>query len=78
MRACGNATVRAYGNATVEACGNATVRACGDATVEACESSYVTSYDVIECKISDHAIWRIRKTNTIRYSDPGMQFERVD
>ena len=78
VRACGNATVRAYGNATVEACGNATVRACGDATVEACESSYVTSYDVIECKISDHAIWRIRKTNTIRYSDPGMQFERVD
>ena len=78
LLACGNATVRAYGNATVEACGNATVRACGDATVEACESSYVTSYDVIECKISDHAIWRIRKTNTIRYSDPGMQFERVD
>ena len=86
LLACGNATVRAYGNATVEACGNATVRACGNATVraygnatvEACGSSYVTSYDVIECKISDHAIWRIRKTNTIRYSDPGMQFERVD
>ena len=78
VRAYGNATVRAYDNATVIANGNATVRAYDNATVEACGRAYVTSCDMIECKISDSAIWRIQETNTIRYSDPEMKFERVD
>ena len=78
VEACDNATVRAYDNATVRACDNATVRAYDNATVRAYDSSYVTSYDMFECKISDRAILRIRKTNTILYSDPEMKFKRVD
>ena len=86
VRAYGSATVEAYDSATVEASGSATVRAydsatveaSGSATVEASGNSYVTSYDMFECKISDRAILRIKKTNTILYSDPEMKFKRVD
>ena len=75
--ASGNATVRASGNATVEAYGNATVRAYGNATVEAYDNAYVTSWDIFECKLSDAAIWRIRKENIIRYADNNMKFEKI-
>ena len=78
VRASGSATVRAYCSATVEAYDSATVEASGSATVEASGNSYVTSYDMFECKISDRAILRIKKTNTILYSDPEMKFKRVD
>ena len=78
VRAYGSATVEAYDSATVEAYDSATVRAYGSATVEAYGNSYVTSYDMFECKISDRAILRIKKTNTILYSDPEMKFKRVD
>ena len=78
VRASGSATVEAYGSATVRAYDSATVRAYDSATVEAYDNSYVTSYDMFECKISDRAILRIKKTNTILYSDPEMKFKRVD
>ena len=78
VRAYDSATVRASDSATVEASDSATVEAYGSATVRAYDSSYVTSYDMFECKISDRAILRIRKTNTILYSDPEMKFKRVD
>ena len=76
VRASGNATVEAYGNATVEAYGNATVRAYDNATVEAYGNAYVISYDIFECKLSDNAIWRITRTNTIRYTAEDMIFEK--
>lgn len=66
----------ATGNATVRAYGNATVRATGNATVEAYDNAYVISYDIFECKLSDNAIWRIRRTNTIRYAAEDMIFEK--
>ena len=78
VRAYDSATVEAYGSATVRAYDSATVRAYDSATVEAYGNSYVTSYDMFECKISDRAILRIKKTNTILYSDPEMKFKRVD
>ena len=85
LLAYGSSTVRAYGSSTVEAYGSSTVRAYGSSTVEACDSStvraydssYICSYDVFECQLSDHAVWRISRTNTIRYADPSMVFERV-
>ena len=64
-----NATVRAWGNATVEASDNATVEAWGNA--------YVTSYYVIECKLRDNAIYRIRESNTVRYVSDNINFEKV-
>ena len=85
VRAYGNATVRAYGNATVRASDNATVRASdnatveayGNATVRAYGNAYVMSWDVLECKLSNSAIWRIQKENTIRYADDNMKFEKI-
>lgn len=77
VRALDNATVRASGNATVVASGNATVVAWDNATVRAWGNAYITSYATIECKLSDNAIHRIRKTNTIRYASDGLKFEKV-
>lgn len=82
VEACGNATVKARGNATVEACDNATVKACGNATVEACsnatveacDNAYCTSHCIIECKLSNNAIYRVKSTNTVYYSSDNINF----
>ena len=76
--ASGSATVIAYGSATVKASGSATVKAYDSATVRAYDSTYVWSYTVKECQISDHALYRIMESNTIRYADPDMKFEKVE
>ena len=78
VEAYGSATVKAYGSATVKAYDSATVKAYGSATVKAYDSTYVCSYTVKECQISDHALYRIMESNTIRYADPDMKFERVE
>ena len=71
---CDNATVKACDNATVEACGNATVKACGNATVEAWGNAYCTSHHIIECKLSNNAIYRVKSTNTVYYSSDSINF----
>ena len=86
VEASGNSTVKAYGNSTVKAYGNSTVKAYDTSTVEAYDrstveaygSSYITSWDVFECKLSEKALWRITSLNTIRYCDPEMKFEKVE
>ena len=74
VKAYGNATVEAYGNVTVEACDNVTVKACGNATVKACGNAYCTSHCIIECKLSDDAIYRVKSTNTVYYSSDNINF----
>ena len=90
VEACGNATVKAYDNATVEAWGNATVeawdnatvKAWGDATVKAYDNATVKAYDnayctshrIIECKLSNNAIYRVKSTNTVYYSSDNINF----
>jgi len=69
VRASDNATVRAWGNATVEASDNATVRAWGNATVEAWGNAFISSYALIECKLSEKAIYRNTQNNTITVLD---------
>jgi len=64
-----NATVRASDNATVEAWGNATVEAWGNATVRASGNAFISSYAVIECKLSEKAIYRNTQNNTITVLD---------
>ena len=84
VKACDNATVKAWGNATVEAWGNATVKAWGNATVKACDNatvkawgnSYCCSYYVIECKLSDKAIYRVISENTIYFADDTIKFKK--
>ena len=73
-----NSSVVARGNSSVEAYDNSSVVAWDNSSVEAWGNSYTTSFDVIECKINEHAIHRIRKTNTIRYADKDMKFELVE
>ena len=69
-----NATVKAWDNATVKAYGNATVEACDNATVEACDNAYCTSHRIIECKLSNNAIYRVKSTNTVYYSSDSINF----
>lgn len=71
---CGNATVKAWSNATVEAYGNATVEAYGNTTVEAWNSAYCSSWSLIECKLSDNALYRVHATNTVYYSNANLKF----
>lgn len=56
---------------------SATVEASGSATVRAYDSAYVTSYYTIECQLSGNAIYRIRESNTIKYSSDNITFKRV-
>ena len=74
VRACDNATVEACDNATVRACDNATVKAYGNATVEAWNSAYCSSWSLIECKLSDNALYRVRSTNTVYYANDNLKF----
>ena len=78
FEAWGNSSVVARDNSSVVAWDNSSVEAWGNSSVEAWGNSYTTSYDVIECKINEHAIHRIRKTNTIRYADKDMKFQLVE
>ena len=86
VEAYGSASVKAYGSASVIASDSASVKAYGSASViasdsasvEAYDSAYVCSYSVKECQISDHALYRIMESNTIRYADPDMKFEKVE
>ena len=71
---CVNATVKACGNATVKACDNATVKAWDNATVKAWDNAYCTSHRIIECKLSNNAIYRVKSTNTVYYSSDNINF----
>ena len=73
----GNAKVEACGNATVEAWNNAKVRACGNATVKACGSAYCSSWSLMECKLSDNALYRVQSTNTVYYANDSMKFRKL-
>ena len=74
---CGSATVKACGSATVKACGSATVKAWGSATVKAYGSAYCTSYLLIECKLSDNALYRVRSINTVYYANDNIKFQKL-
>ena len=73
-----NSSVVARGNSSVEARGNSSVVAWDNSSVVAWGNSYTTSCDVIECQLNEHAIHRIRITNTIRYADKDMKFELME
>ena len=74
VRAWNNAKVEAYGNATVKAYGNATVEAYGNAKGRAWNSAYCSSWSLIECKLSDNALYRVRSTNTVYYANDNLKF----
>ena len=42
------------------------------------DNSYGMSYSIKECKLHDHAIYRIRETNEVRYVDENIRFVKVE
>lgn len=78
VRAWGTATVLASGTATVRVSGNATVEASGNATVLASGNAYCTSYKAIDCKLSGHALYRVRETNTVYFASDDFKFEKQE
>ena len=74
VRAYDSTMIQAYNNATVKAFDDATVSAYGNSTVEAYGYTYCTSLYTIDCKLSDHAIYYVRGTNTIYYADLDIKF----
>ncbi len=74
VRAQDNVAVTAYGNATVEAYAYATIRAYDNVTVEAHDYAYCSSFVKIDCKLSDHAIYRLISKNTVYHADSSMKF----
>ena len=73
-----SASVEAYGSASVRAYDSASVRAYGSASVEAYDSAYITSWDVKECQLHGHALYRVQGTNEVRYADSEMKFVKVE
>lgn len=55
-------------------CDNATVKAYGNATVKAWDNAYCTSHCIIECKLFNNAIYRVKSTNTVYYSSDNINF----
>ena len=78
LLASGNATVAASGNATVEAWGNATVEASDNATVEAWGNAYCTSDSMLKCKLSGHALHKVRSTNTVYFASDDIKFVKQE
>ena len=78
VEAWGYVTVRASDNAMVWASGNATVEASGNATVEAWGDVYCTSYSMIKCKLSGHALHKVRSTNTVYFASDDIKFVKQE
>ena len=78
VEAYGSASVKAYDSASVEAYDSASVEAYGSASVEAYGSAYVYSFIIKECKLHNHAIYRIVDLNEVRYADEAMKFVKVE
>ena len=78
LLASGNATGEAWGNATVRASGNATVEASDNATAEASGNAYCTSYSMIKCKLSGHALHKVRSTNTVYFASDDIKFVKQE
>ena len=77
----GNATIQnVWDNATIQNVrGNATIQNVrGNDTIQnVWDNAYISSYSIIECKLNENAIHRIRESNTIRYASDKMKFEKV-
>jgi hypothetical protein len=78
LLACDDAVIEHCSNCIADVRDNATVQDVRDnATVQnVWGNAYISSYTTIECKLSNNAIHRIRETNTIRYAEGDLKFEK--
>ena len=58
--------------------GNVVVNVRGNATIQdVWDNAYISSYYLIECKLHDNAILRIRKDNIIQYVSDDIKMEKL-
>lgn len=55
-----------------------TVKAYGSATVRACGNAYCSSWSLMECKLSNNALYRVQSTNTVYYANDSMKFRKQE
>ena len=65
-------------NSRAELRDNSSAELWGNSSAELRENSYGTSYSIKECKLHNHAIYRICETNEIRYVDESIRFVKVE
>ena len=74
VKAFDHSTVETYDNVSVKAYDSSMIVVFDCATVETYDNTYCTSYYTIDCKLFDHAIYRVLSTNTIYYADSDIKF----
>ena len=74
----GNSSAVLRGNSGAVLWGNSSAVLWENSRAVLRENSYGTSYSIKECKLHDHAIYRIRDTNEIRYVDKNIRFVKVE
>ena len=74
----GNSRAELRGNSSAVLRGNSSAELWGNSRAELWDNSYGISYIIKECKLHDHAIYRIRETNEVRYVDENIRFVKVE
>ena len=74
----GNSRAVLWGNSSAELWGNSSAELRDNSSAELRDNSYGMSYSIKECKLHDHAIYRICETNEIRYVDESIRFVKVE
>ena len=74
----GNSSAELLENSSAELWGNSSAELWGNSRAELWGNSYGISYSIKECKLHDHAIYRIRETNEVRYVDESIRFVKVE
>ena len=74
----GNSSAVLWGNSRAVLRDNSSAVLWGNSSAELRGNSYGISYSIKECKLHNHAIYRICETNEIRYVDESIRFVKVE
>ena len=74
----GNSSAVLRDNSSAVLWGNSRAELLDNSSAVLWDNSYGTSYSIKECKLHNHAIYRICKTNEIRYVDDNIRFVKVE
>ena len=74
----GNSSAVLWENSSAVLRGNSSAVLWENSRAELWGNSYGISYSIKECKLHDHAIYRIRETNEVRYVDESIRFVKVE
>ena len=74
----GNSSAVLLDNSRAELWDNSSAVLLDNSRAELWDNSYGISYSIKECKLHNHAIYRICETNEIRYVDESIRFVKVE